>query len=100
MRRKTGRRVLELLRRRGISIPSMNRVRDAHYFYKGTWYQQPAAFPCVYFDASGYVMFESESDFCRCGNLSIGVNVNILPHGAGISLIPGYRALEVCPSAL
>ena len=96
-RRKTGWRVLTLLRRRGVALPGIEGVREAHYFHAGTWFHSPETFPCIYLDDNGYVIFTSEDEFCRSRGLSLGVNLNV-PHG--ISSLPGYRELDPRPALL
>jgi hypothetical protein len=93
-RRKTGWRVLALLRRRGVLFPGRVGLRDAHYFHGGTWFQQPSNFPCIYLDSDGYVIFPDENRFCSCPGLSIGVNVNV---PRGISSLTDYRRLNLRP---
>ena len=97
MRRKTGKRLLTLYKRRGILFPG---VRDAHYFHGGTWYQQPSGLPCVYFDDDGYVVFETEDQFIACPSLNIGINMNLIPSRSGPSSVHGYRRIEPPPRAL
>lgn len=97
MRRKTGNQLLRLYIRRGIAFLSVPAVRDAHYFYKGTWYQHPTAFPCVFFDANGYLYVETPDELAK--NFDVGVNVNVLPFGHGISSLPGYVPLDPPPSS-
>jgi hypothetical protein len=98
-RRKPGMRVLTLYKRRGVSFPGMAELRDAHYFHEGTWYHPPLAFPCAYFDANGVFILETENQLFT-GHFEVGININVLPYGSGISSLPGYRKLDPPPSAL
>lgn len=98
-RRKTGKRILTLYRRRGVSFPGLSNLRDAHYYPKGNRYQPPSAFPCVYFDDNGYIIVDSKALYTS-GNFKVGINVNVLPYGSGISSLPGYRALDPPPKSL
>ncbi|MCU1267195.1 MAG: hypothetical protein JWM21_3513 [Acidobacteria bacterium] len=62
-------------------------AKHALYSEEGTWYHKLTEFPGAFFDANGYVVFDSESDYRNCENLQIGKQVNVPD---GISSIPGY----------
>lgn len=62
-------------------------ARHALYHKDGHWYERLERFPGAYFDAEGYILFKSESEYISHPDLSIGVKVNI--HG-GISSLLGY----------
>ena len=78
----------------------MAQLRDSHYFHQGSWYQPPRAFPCAYFDANGYIILETENQLIYSGHFEVGININVLPHGSGISSLPGYQKLDPPPIAL
>jgi hypothetical protein len=65
-------------------------VRHALYHEHGTWYQNLRYFPGALFDASGYVVFDTEQQYTSCICLSIGQETNV--HG-GISSIPAYKRM-------
>jgi hypothetical protein len=78
----------------GISFPG---IRDAHYYPRGNRYQVPTAFPCIYFDDEGCFIVADSKTLYTSGNFRPLINVNVLPHGSGISSLPGYRKLDPAP---
>lgn len=62
-------------------------ARHALYHKDGTWYHMLERFPGALFDANGYVLFRTVSDFNNCSYLSITQDVNV---PGGISTIPTY----------
>ncbi len=64
-------------------------ARHALYREDGRWYHILERFPGALFDAHGYVVFQTESEFRSCSYLMIGDEVNVKGE-SGISAIPGY----------
>lgn len=66
-------------------------VNAKHALYRedGRWFHHLKRFPGALFDASGYILFASESEYRKCPHLSLGQDVNV-PDPRGISSIPGY----------
>jgi hypothetical protein len=64
-------------------------VGAAHALYRkdGRWYHRLRAFPGALFDASGYILFETEEEYLECSQLQIGHDLHV---PLGISSIPGY----------
>ena len=64
-------------------------VGAAHALYsrEGNWYHHLKHFPGAYFDANGYILFETEEEFLMNPNLGKGKRVNI---NNGISSLGGY----------
>jgi hypothetical protein len=62
-------------------------VQHALYREDGKWYHQLTDFPGALFDATGYILFETEEDYRNCGYLVIGKDVHV---PEGIVSIPGY----------
>jgi len=66
-------------------------VRHAVYHKDGTRYNNLTRFPGALFDPRGYVVFNTEADYFRCPQVSIGAEPNVRPH---ISSISGYVRME------
>ena len=67
---------------------------DAHhvlYHKDGRWYNNLKRFPGALFDAYGYVLFHTESDYRSSPYLNIGKELNVR---GGIESIPGYRRMQ------
>jgi len=62
-------------------------ARHALYREDGRWYHQLNQFPGALFDASGYVLFETEEDYRNSGYLQIAQDVHVPD---GISSMPNY----------
>lgn len=64
-------------------------VKAAHPLYRenGKWYMPLKRFPGAYFDANGYVAFETREDYENAPQLRIGKRVNV---DGGIKSMPGY----------
>jgi len=62
-------------------------ARHALYREDGRWYHTLRQFPGALFDARGYVLFRTRSDYEKCPQLQIGQHVHVPD---GISSIPGY----------
>jgi 5-methylcytosine-specific restriction enzyme A len=62
-------------------------AKHALYREDGKWYHQLTEFPGAFFDASGYVIFETEKDFLESPYLQIGQDVHLTD---GISSMPRY----------
>jgi Domain of unknown function (DUF3883) len=62
-------------------------AKHALYREDGKWYHMLKIFPGALFDVNGYVRFETETEFRKCGHLQIAQDVHV---PQGISSIPGY----------
>lgn len=62
-------------------------ARHALYREDGKWYHTLSEFPGALFDAHGYLLFQTESEYRSCTYLLIGEHLHI---PQGISAIPGY----------
>jgi 5-methylcytosine-specific restriction enzyme A len=64
-------------------------VRAKHALYRedGMWYHQLREFPGALFDASGYVLFKTEQDYCQSPYLQIEQDCHV---PRGISSMPNY----------
>ena len=94
MDKKTGKALVEFY-----NIPA----KAAYYHGEGNWYWNLEQFPGAYFDANGYVAFQTESDYLQCNYLTIGPrNTGVRGKNSGISLadIPGYQKLNPAPCSL
>lgn len=72
-------------------------AKHALYREDGKWYHHLERFPGALFDFNGYVVFSTQDDYLRCGDLDHGHDLHV---PKGISQIQGYvriRAQE--PSA-
>ena len=75
-------------------------VRSAHSHREGNWYWNLDRFPVAYFDATGCIVFQTEADYQRCVNLSIGpLNTVVRNKEVGMSIkeIEGYSVLDPPP---
>lgn len=61
---------------------------QARYHEGGYWYAKLSQFPAALFDANGYVLFATASDYENTHQLRIGKQISI--RKPGISAIPGY----------
>ena len=59
----------------------------------GTFYEHLKGFPGALFDANGYIIFPTESDYLTSPYLSIKEKTNVRDK-RGISSIPGYRRMR------
>ena len=76
-------------------------VRSAYSHVDGNWYWNLEKSPAAYFDASGCIVFQTETDYQHCVYLTIGPkNTGVRGKDVGMSIadIPGYRALNPPPS--
>jgi hypothetical protein len=62
-------------------------VNDARYRESGDWYHQLKNFPAAFFDANGYIIFNTIDEYQNLEHLQIRQDVHV-PNG--ISSIPGY----------
>src|SRR5687767_231610 len=62
-------------------------AEHALYRKDGTWYHNLTKFPGAFFDAKGYVLFDTEDDYRNCKHLQLGAEVHV---PGGISSIPAY----------
>ncbi|MCB8953271.1 MAG: DUF262 domain-containing protein [Ardenticatenales bacterium] len=62
-------------------------AQHALYHELGTFYNPLQKFPGAYFDANGYILFQTEEEYTHNPALQIGKRVNI---PSGIGSIPGY----------
>jgi 5-methylcytosine-specific restriction enzyme A len=67
-------------------------ARHALYRENGTWYHHLTRFPGAFFDANGYILFETEDEYRSCEYLQLGKQASI---PQGISIIPGYVSFRV-----
>ena len=70
---------------------------EARYRRNGVWYHPLNAFPGVLFDASGYVLFNSESEYVSCVEVKKGPDPNHIHVRGGISSLPFYVPLDPPP---
>ena len=78
-------------------------VQSAYSHREGNWYWNLDRFPAAYFDAAGCVVFQTEADYLRCINLSIGLlNTAVRNKQVGMSIkdIAGYKELDPAPISL
>lgn len=61
---------------------------QARYSDDGHWYAKFSRFPAALFDASGYLVFEKETDYLNSPHISIGKQIAV--PAPGISAVPGY----------
>ena len=62
---------------------------QVRYSDDGHWYATLARFPAALFDANGYVLFATETEYRNSPHLNIGKQISVPK--PGISAIPGYR---------
>ncbi len=62
-------------------------ARHSLYREDGKFYMPLERFPGAFFDAGGYVLFETRAQFENCPALNIGVRVNV---AGGIASLPAY----------
>lgn len=62
-------------------------AKQAYFHSEGKQYQLLKEFPGAFFDAEGYILFQTEADFLQNPHMEIGQDVNI---PGGIASIPGY----------
>jgi hypothetical protein len=75
-------------------------VQSAYSHRNGNSYWNLDRFPAAYFDADGCIVFQTEVEYLRCINLSIGsLNTAVRNKNAGMSIkeIAGYRVLNPPP---
>lgn len=65
-------------------------VRHGLYNRDGKWFHLLKEFPGAFFDATGYIVFDSQSDYEKCKNIIIYNETNTTSVPDGISQIPGY----------
>jgi 5-methylcytosine-specific restriction enzyme A len=65
-------------------------ARHALYREDGRWYHRLLDFPGVYFDSTGYIIFNSEEEYLSSTYLDIKHDVHVKN---GISEIPGYKRI-------
>ena len=66
-------------------------AEHALYSRNGTWYHRLNEFPGALFDATGYVLFETETEYLNCPQLYLGKQTNCPKK---ISSIPNYVQVE------
>ncbi len=73
----------------GAQLSKIWEVPCKHALFRtsGDWYHRLLRFPGAYFDAEGYVLFQSEEEFLSSPFLQIAQNVHV---PMGIRSIPGY----------
>jgi 5-methylcytosine-specific restriction protein A len=73
----------------GKTLNNLWNVGAKHALYRedGKWYHNLTEFPGALFDANGYIVFHTESEYLECPYLQIKQDVHV---PQGISSIPGY----------
>lgn len=73
----------------GKSLNAEWNVGALHPLYRidGGWYHVLKRFPGAYFDANGYILFQTEEEYRGCRYLRLGKRAHV---SGGISSIPGY----------
>lgn len=61
---------------------------QVRYSDDGNWYGALERFPAALFDAHGYLLFKTETEYRASPHLSIGKQINV--RKPGISAVPGY----------
>ena len=64
-----------------------SQTKVAYYHKDGTFYERPKVYPAVFFDANGYVLFETEEELAATPSSRLGVKLGF---AKSISLVPGY----------
>jgi 5-methylcytosine-specific restriction enzyme A len=64
---------------------------QALYREDGKWYHALVAFPGALFDAHGFVLFRTHSEYEACEHVHKGPDPNHIHVDQGISKIPGYQ---------
>ena len=78
-------------------------MQRAYSHREGNLYWNLDRFPAAYFDADGCVVFQTEVEYLRCINLSIGcLNTAVRNKNVGLSIkdITGYRLLNPPPGSV
>jgi hypothetical protein len=75
---------------RALNIKWSVGAKHCLYSKDGTWYHRLEHFPGALFDASGYLLFESEEDLATCPGVQLGPHPNQIHVYAGIASIAGY----------
>jgi len=70
---------------------------QARYREDGQWYHPLENFPGVLFDASGYVLFKTPSDYAGCASVKKGPDPNHIHIEGGIATLPFYVQLDPPP---
>jgi hypothetical protein len=70
---------------------------QARYRENGVWYHPLDQFPGALFDANGYVLFRSDSDYAGCDRVKKGPDPNHIHVRGGISSLPSYVPLKPPP---
>ena len=66
-------------------------AKHSLYHHDGKFNEHLERFPGAFFDADGFVLFETKEKYRSCSALNFGVKVNV-PNG--ISSIPGYVRMK------
>ena len=64
------------------------RASQVRYSDDGHWYARLSRFPAALFDASGYLVFEKETDYLNSPHIRVGKQIAV--PAPGISAVPGY----------
>ena len=70
---------------------------QGRYRENGYWYHPLNRFPGVLFDANGYVLFETESQYENCAAVKKGPDPNHIHVSGGIASLPFYVLLNPPP---
>jgi hypothetical protein len=95
------------MRKTGVSLAKFYKIKakSAYYHNEGNWYWNLKRFPGAYFDANGYVSFETAEEYRFRGLLHLNIGpentgVRNKEMGMSISDIPGYTRLDPRPGSL
>jgi 5-methylcytosine-specific restriction enzyme A len=70
---------------------------QARYRENGYWYHPLKNFPGALFDANGYVLFQTATDYQRCATVRKGPDPNHIHVPGGIASLPFYVRLVPAP---
>jgi|SRR5208283_3169822 len=70
---------------------------QARYRENGIWYHPLDTFPGALFDAGGYVLFRTESEYAACDKVKKGPDPKHIHVKGGISSLPFYVPLDPAP---
>lgn len=76
-------------------------VEAKHVLYRkdGRWYHQLNRFPGALFDANGFIIFRTSTEYENCSYLNISLDADQLHVPLGIAAIPGYVLFKKSDSA-
>jgi len=76
----------------GKTLNKLYKIGAAHALYRenGYWYHTLKKFPGVLFDANGYVVFKSETEYQNCSYIKHGPDPNTIHVLPKLSSVPNY----------